>query len=154
MRPTAMLAALVLLAPWAAQAGEQPTPKVDPNSLIDHPSHGNAGKPSDLTGAWLVKGTMEDHGTPVAQAAPVCEFQQGDRTLSGTCRGPNAAGPASGVVAGTHVSWKWQLSATTAIGATGTAWFQGDVGPDGVMRGTWTLDQLPGLKGDFTGTRR
>ena len=58
------------------------------------------------------------------------------------------------MIAGTHVTWKWRLSATTAVGATGTAWFQGDVGADGVMRGAWTFDQRPELKGEFTGTRR
>ena len=83
-----------------------------------------------------------------------CEFRQGDRTLTGHCKGPHAEGPASGVIAGRHVSWTWKATATTVIGVSSAAWFQGDIGDDGVIRGTWSLEQLPGLKGAFTQTRK
>jgi hypothetical protein len=149
MTPRLLLAALILTTPLAAQAAPPDHPKADPNGLIDHP-----GKAADLTGVWQVRGSIDEAGNPRAQATPVCEFRQGDRTLTGHCKGPHAEGPASGVIAGRHVSWTWKATATTVIGVSSAAWFQGDIGDDGVIRGTWSLEQLPGLKGAFTQTRK
>jgi hypothetical protein len=145
----------IVAAPLASRAAPEP-PRADPNGLIDHAP---AVRPqvaggADLSGVWQVRGSIDEAGSPRAQATPVCEFRQGDRTLTGHCKGPRAEGPASGVIAGRHVSWKWQASATSVIGVSGAAWFQGDLGADGVIRGTWSLDQLPGLKGEFTQTRK
>jgi hypothetical protein len=146
MNATSLLAALILL------AADPERPKLDHNSLVDHvpPPTGAA----QLAGAWQIKGRIDYGGSPVAIAAPVCDFQQAGLTLSGTCTGPNAKGPLTGVVAGRHVSWKWTTSATTAVGTTGEAWFQGDLGDDGTVKGTWGVDVLPDLKGEFTQTRK
>jgi hypothetical protein len=145
-----------LTAPFVAQADGPDHPKADPNGLIDHSPavRSQVAGGADLSGVWQIIGHIDDGGAPRAQASPVCEFKQGDRTLTGHCKGPHAEGPASGVIAGRHVSWKWQASATSLIGVSSAAWFQGDVGADGVIRGTWSLEQLPGLKGEFTQTRK
>jgi len=148
MRRSLLFAAAVLAMPLAGHAGPT-TPKADPNSLIDHPAAGGV----NVAGRWQVEGSLEGPDG-AARATPVCDFQQTGGAISGKCKGPNAEGPASGVLAGKHVSWKWQPSPTTPIGASGTAWFQGDLGADGVIRGTWGADVLPGVKGEFTQTRK
>ena len=108
----------------------------------------------DLTGAWQITGDMSDKGKPVAKTTPVCDFHQVGPRLVGTCTGPNGLGAAMGTLSGRHVSWQWQVVAYTPIGASGTASFNGDVDPKGVIRGDWTFSSAPGLTGTFTQQRR
>jgi len=151
MRRPILLAYMILVAsPLVAQAAGPEHPRADPKSLIDHP--GPAA--TNLAGRWQVQGSLDDGSGRAAQASPVCDFQQTDRTLAGRCKGPAAEGPVSGVIAGKHIAWKWQASATAALGVSSVARFEGDLGADGVVRGTWSLDQLPGVKGPFTQTRK
>ena len=145
------LAALLLAVPLVARAAGPDTPKADPHSLIDHPAPPGL----DLSGGWQIKGDLSQGGVRVASATPACDFQQTNATLKGRCKGPNAEGPASGVVVGRgHVSWRWDATAKTLIGVSSIAYFEGDVGPDGVIRGTWKLSQAPDASGAFTQTRR
>ncbi|MGZ6014187.1 MAG: hypothetical protein ACXWKM_00445, partial [Phenylobacterium sp.] len=97
---------------------------------------------------------MEDQGQTVAQATPLCEFHEASMRLSGTCKGSNSEGPATGAVVGSHVTWEWQANAVTAAGGSGTISFKGDMRGDGVIEGTWTADLLPGVTGKFTQRRQ
>jgi hypothetical protein len=143
------LAALILVSPFAAQAGPA---RIDPNGLIERiPVQTPT---SALSGSWQVQGRMEAGGQTVAMAAPVCDFQQAGAQLTGICRGPNAEGPLKGAMVGGHVTWDWTTKATTALGLDGVASFKGDLGADGTVRGTWTTSATGDLTGDFTLTRR
>jgi hypothetical protein len=150
-RSLALAATVALLWPLAVRAAGPEGPKADPSGLIDHPGPNAA---ANLAGRWQVQGSLSTGVGTVAQATPVCDFKQAERTLSGTCKGPHAEGPVTGTIAGKHVSWNWQAKASTPIGLSSTAWFQGDLGADGVIRGSWRLEQLPGAKGEFTQTRK
>ena len=109
--------------------------------------------PADLSGAWQVTGEIRAGGTLV-KATPLCSFRQAGAQLAGACDGPRAQGPARGAVAGSHVSWRWRGTPKTLVGVAGTASFEGDLGADGVIRGTWTTTQLGGEKGTFSAQRR
>ncbi|MFZ1125822.1 MAG: hypothetical protein WAN59_11855 [Candidatus Baltobacteraceae bacterium] len=104
-----------------------------------------------FAGTWSVSGTL---GNPVvAKVSPVCTFAQSGVRLAGTCRGPNAAGPAAGTTNGRAISWTWRAAAQNAIGASGLATFQGTLGTDGVIRGMWKFSAEPRLIGSFTAIR-
>ncbi|MFL5294940.1 MAG: hypothetical protein ACJ798_01030 [Phenylobacterium sp.] len=110
-------------------------------------------KPADLSGAWAVEGEIEAP-QGVALAQPVCTFQQTGAQLAGACEGPGSTGPATGSVAGQHVTWRWAAKARNEFGGTGEGAFDGELGADGTIRGSMTLDILPGAKGTFTAKRR
>jgi hypothetical protein len=107
-----------------------------------------AASAASYAGTWSVSATMSS-----AHASPVCKFAQSGNALSGTCKGPDGAGSASGVVSGREVSFTWHVVRTNAIGATGAASFRGVLGNDGVIRGTWTFTAAPGQSGTFTAIR-
>jgi hypothetical protein len=107
---------------------------------------------ADLTGTWDVSGTIQ-HGNVLFTATPVCTFQQAGAQLTGTCKGPNALGPAVGKVEGANVAWQADVKAYTAVGYTGILSFRGTMGPDGVIRGIMTAAGVPG-SGPFTEQRR
>lgn len=106
----------------------------------------------DFSGPWAVSGQIVA-GPVFAAVIPVCRFRQVGNQLSGHCRGPNAAGPAFGATNGFTISWQWQLHATTPIGVNGIAAFQGMLGPDNIIRGTWTSSAAPGASGPFSAHR-
>src|SRR5512140_2206894 len=94
----------------------------------------------DVSGAWQVSGEIAAPTGPL-RAAPLCVFKQAGVQLSGTCEGPRAQGPATGSVAGRRVAWQWRATPKAIVGMNGTASFEGDLGADGVIRGTWTTTQ-------------
>jgi hypothetical protein len=114
---------------------------------------GAAAQQAEVSGKWAVSGEIVT-GEAQVIARPVCDFQQAGAKLTGSCKGPNAHGPATGSVAGQKVSWTWELTADTAIGANGTGRFEGELGADHVIRGTWSFSGLPGASGKFTGEKR
>jgi hypothetical protein len=107
----------------------------------------------DLTGAWQVTGEL-NAGEQVARATPVCTFKQTGAQVAGACEGPHAQGPVTGQVAGRHVSWQWRASPKTIVGMNGVASFEGDLGADNLIHGTWTTSQTSGTKGTFSAQRR
>jgi hypothetical protein len=107
---------------------------------------------ADFSGNWQVTGHMTAPDGAIAQVAPVCSFHQDGDELKGECKGPNGEGPIEGTVDGRKIVWHWSHTATTSVGVTGTTYFHGIRGDDGVIRGTWTADWVPGT-GDFTGTK-
>ena len=115
---------------------------------------GGAALAADLTGTWSVSGTIVAGGQIVASATPVCTFQQAGSQLSGTCKGPNAVGPAVGTVEGASVAWQWAANADTREGTSNIVRFHGTVGADGVIRGAVTFSAVPGRSGAFTQQRR
>jgi len=130
MRLAPIAAVLALLTPLAAQAASP-----------------------DVSGVWRVRAHAEVDGQTVAEARPDCVFHQEGSRLTGACKGPKSEGPITGTVDGAHVAWDWQAKAFAEGGATGLVSFKGDIGADGVMRGSWTGSVLPGLVGAFTGER-
>lgn len=107
----------------------------------------------DFSGTWHVSGTIMSGDRVVFSATPTCIFQQAGSTLTGTCKGPNALGPAAGRVDGANIAWQADMKAYTAIGASGVISCAGTVGPDGVIRGRMRYAGLPGLVGAFTAQR-
>ncbi len=114
---------------------------------------GGAGA-ADFSGSWRMSGTIMDGERLVFTATPVCVFQQAGSLLTGTCKGPNALGPATGSVDGRSVSWTSEMRGYTAVGATGTIDCAGHLDPDGVIRGVLRFSGLPGLTGAFTAERQ
>jgi hypothetical protein len=112
-----------------------------------------AAQPADVSGQWAVAGEIVT-GEAQVIARPVCVFQQAGPKLTGNCKGPNAHGPASGSVAGQKLNWTWELTPDTPIGASGSASFEGELGADHVIRGTWSFSGLPGASGKFTGEKK
>ncbi len=107
---------------------------------------------ADFSGTWAVSASITSHGRLVGTITPVCKFDQSGNELTGFCKGPNARGPASGIVNGRTLSWQWSTSATTTIGLSGFQTFQGRLYPDGVIRGVSRSSNLPG-GGTFTAQR-
>ena len=101
----------------------------------------------DETTSWQISATFSDGGT----AVPLCIFQQVGDLLSGTCKGPNSFGTATGVVRGVHIKFTWHAKAYTAIGRTGDFEFSGVQDPPGTVRGTAINSQ--GASGEFVATR-
>ena len=106
----------------------------------------------DFSGPWSVSGQIVTSNM-LTTVAPVCTFQQVRARLTGFCRGPNAAGPATGLVNGPTVSWQWQMNPTTPLGFGGVSTFRGSLGPDNVIRGSWNHSQLGYASGPFTAQR-
>ncbi len=103
-----------------------------------------------FSGTWAVSGTL---GRPVVgTVSPVCVFRQSGRVISGTCKGPNSAGPIVGSVTGFTVAWQWRMTKITQIGVSGITTFHGTLGADGVIRGTWEYPGYAAL-GTFTAQR-
>ncbi len=98
---------------------------------------------------WNVHGQMEVNGQ-VAGVSPVCVLRQAGSQISGNCRGPAAEGPATGVANGDNITWQWTATATNSNGRNGIAVFQGTLGYDGVIRGSYTNSTIPGVTGTFT----
>ncbi len=107
---------------------------------------------ANFSGSWSVSGQIVA-GTAMITAAPICTFQQNQAQVTGFCKGPNAAGPATGLVNGPTISWQWQVTPTTPAGISGLATFQGGLGPDGVIRGSWNHSRAGGATGPFTAQR-
>jgi hypothetical protein len=128
-----------LTASAAQPAAAPPTPKKAEN---------------DLSGTWTFSASVENDGQIAAEAAPVCTFQQTGDRITGTCKGPNAAGPAKGTVKGDKVVWKWVANPYTAGGSSMTLSLDGVLGADGVVRGAATSPVLNGLVGRFTQQRQ
>ncbi len=106
----------------------------------------------DFSGPWAVRGQIIS-GPVFTAVMPICRFRQVNNQLVGSCRGPNANGPASGAVIGLTISFQWQVHPFTPIGIGGLASFQGTLGPDNVIRGVWTSTAVPGASGPFTAYR-
>jgi hypothetical protein len=106
----------------------------------------------DFSGPWAVSGQIAA-GPAFLAAMPVCQFTQVANQLNGNCQGPNAGGPASGATNGPTISWQWQAQPLTPIGVGGVASFQGTLGPDNIIRGTWTSTAMPGASGPFSAHR-
>lgn len=145
MAAGAVFATFILLTPVIARASD---PAKAQTAL------GRIGDNVDLSGAWEIRGSMRVAGQALLRTAPSCEFQQAGARLVGTCKGPNSLGTAAGTVDGAHVSWQWQAASYTPAGRSGLASFDGEAGPDNVIRGTWSFSEAPGLKGQFTQERR
>jgi hypothetical protein len=108
---------------------------------------------AQVAGAWNLTGQIQA-GEQMAVARPVCTFQQAGAALTGTCEGPNSAGPVSGKVAGQHVTFAWRHTPKVDIGLKGVSTFDGELGADGAIQGAWTYDGLPGAAGNFRAERR
>ena len=104
---------------------------------------------ADVSGTWSASAVVEQNGQIVYTTTPVCTFQQDGNQLTGTCKGPHAAGPANGTVNGSSVSWQW--TATNAAGVTGESMWHGTLDPDGVIRGKMSGH---GMKAPFTAQRQ
>lgn len=101
-------------------------------------------KTADVSGSWQVDAHYEGGGT----AKPVCFFQQAGSRLTGTCKGPNSIGIATGSVSGQRIVFDWAASAYTPIGGSGVASFVGTVDLEKrQMSGTTAMS---GVAGTFT----
>jgi len=106
---------------------------------------------ANFSGTWSVSGTMTT-ATSIAKVSPVCTLRQSGDALSGTCRGPNGAGAATGELNGARILFQWHVTRTNSIGMSGVATFHGTLGGDGVIRGSWTFTGFPAA-GTFTAIR-
>jgi D-alanyl-D-alanine-carboxypeptidase/D-alanyl-D-alanine-endopeptidase len=104
---------------------------------------------ADFSGEWDVDGVIQSDGQVVARTRPHCVFQQAGERLSGTCKGPNGLGVATGTVSGKTVSWRWEETGVTPNAVSGTAAFDGTQGADAVVRGAMSFSALPGMTGTF-----
>ncbi len=105
----------------------------------------------NIAGTWQVAGQAAANGV-IMTANPTCEFEQVGQRVSGTCIGPNATGPLTGVVSGRSVSWTWTHRATTLAGISGVTNFNGTYVDRHLIRGEMSSPDLPGV-GTFTQTR-
>ena len=105
----------------------------------------------NIAGTWEVAGQMVAGGAVYA-ANPTCKFEQVGERVSGTCIGPNATGPVTGVVSGRSVSWTWTHGATTLVGISGVTNFDGTYVDRHLIRGEMSAPGFPGV-GSFTQTR-
>lgn len=108
---------------------------------------------ANVAGTWAISGRIEADGA-LAVARPQCVFQQAAGAVTGTCKGPNSHGSVTGTIAGEKVSFRLETIPDTDVGMHGLATFEGVLGADGVIRGTWTAAQLPGASGEFTAERK
>jgi hypothetical protein len=112
-----------------------------------------AASAADFSGTWSASAVFEQNGQIVYTTTPVCTFQQSGDRISGTCKGPNALGPAAGTADGANISWQWEATAN-ATGATGVSTWNGTLGPDGVIRGQMSGQAMPGVMAPFTAQRQ
>jgi len=108
-------------------------------------------QPVNIAGTWHVAGEAVA-GAITYTAYPTCEFEQVGERVSGTCIGPNATGPLSGVVSGRSVSWSWTHRATTLVGLSGVTNFNGTYINSHLIRGAMSAADSP-VVGSFTQTR-
>jgi hypothetical protein len=80
-------------------------------------------------------------------------FQQAGATLTGTCKGPNSLGPATGKVSGRNVFFQANVVPHTPIGFRGSIQLSGTLDPENVIRGRMKVSSLPGRVGAFTAQR-
>jgi hypothetical protein len=85
---------------------------------------------ADVSGAWTIEAKCERGG-----ALPVCFFQQAGTKITGTCKGPNSLGTASGTVKGRSVEFVWDSTAYTRAEGPVRGEFFGTVNPDGTITG-------------------
>ncbi|HEX3466717.1 MAG TPA: hypothetical protein VHT05_01300 [Candidatus Elarobacter sp.] len=107
-----------------------------------------AASAASFAGTWTFTGTFVLKNASYV-TAPVCVLRQTGNALAGSCKGPNAIGSANGVVSGRTIMLQWH-----AIGkkGSGVATMKGTWGADGVVRGTITSTQVPGV-GTLTGQK-
>ena len=106
----------------------------------------------DFSGGWSVSGQIVA-GNLLTTVSPICVFHQTADRLTGSCKGPNAAGAAAGVADGRSIFFQWRHLAANAVGLSGVSTFRGTLGPDNVVRGFWTISLLPNASGSFTAQR-
>lgn len=58
-------------------------------------------RPANLTGTWMI-------ASPPWPASRSCTFSQTGNAITGSCKGPEGSGPASGIVDGQQVRWTWK----------------------------------------------
>jgi hypothetical protein len=114
---------------------------------------GGAAAAADFSGTWSASAVYEQNGRIVYTTTPVCTFQQSGSRISGTCKGPNALGPAAGTANGATISWQWEATAN-ATGQTGVSTWNGTLGPDGVIRGQMSGAAMPSVTAPFTAQRQ
>jgi beta-lactamase regulating signal transducer with metallopeptidase domain len=59
--------------------------------------------PANMSGTWLI-------ASPPWPASRSCTFSQTGNAITGTCKGPEGRGPASGIVDGQQVRWSWKYA--------------------------------------------
>jgi hypothetical protein len=104
----------------------------------------------DFVGTWDVVGAIHADGPVVLNVTSVCVFQQTGTIISGTCKGQDALGPASGTAVGAKIGWTADVKATAPNGANGLFSFAGVLGADHIIRGEVKYAGLPGRVGTFT----
>ena len=109
---------------------------------------------ADMSGTWNISATYTSGGSIVGTDTPACTFQQSGNRISGTCKGPHAIGPLEGTTNGSSVSLQWNHTATNSGGVTGSSYYQGAAGSDGVIRGNASNSSIPGATGTFTAQRQ
>jgi hypothetical protein len=107
---------------------------------------------ANFSGSWSIGGTMVT-GSVLTKVSAVCSLRQSGDAISGSCRGANGGGSASGVVNGSKIYWQLRVTASNAQGLTALTTFHGTLGSDNVIRGTWTVSARPGGTGTFTAIR-
>ena len=108
--------------------------------------------PVDFSGKWSVSGHIVNSRGYVL-VSPVCDFKQTGGQVAGACKGPNGGGDATGLANGAEISFQWRTVPSNAIGLRGVASFNGVLGADGVIRGSWSFSTWPGATGQFTAQR-
>lgn len=108
---------------------------------------------ADVSGTWSASAVFEQNGQIVYTTTPVCTFQQSGDQLTGTCKGPHAAGPLTGTANGTNISWRWSATAN-ATGKTGVSTWTGTLDADGIIRGKMSGSAMPGVRAPFTAQRQ
>ena len=114
---------------------------------------GNTASAADFSGTWSASAVFEQNGQIAYTTTPVCTFQQSGSRISGTCKGPNALGPAVGTADGATISWQWTATAN-ATGRTGVSTWKGTLDTDGVIRGHMSGAANPGVTAPFTAQRQ
>ena len=108
---------------------------------------------ADFSGTWSASAVFEQNGQIAYTTTPVCTFQQAGSRISGTCKGPNALGPAVGTANGATISWQWTATAN-ATGKTGVSTWKGTLDTDGVIRGHMSGSAMPRVTAPFTAQRQ
>ncbi len=95
------------------------------------------------SGKWSFSGLII--ASPLITAfAQICDLQQNGTQIAGSCRGPNGACSAVGVVKGGHVDLTCRITVVNNPNLNGVLTFHGDLQADGIVRGTCTHSRSPG----------
>lgn len=97
----------------------------------------------DYSGKWLFSELIMANPS-VFSFAQICDLQQTETQIAGSCHGPNGGCSAVGVVNGGRVDLTCRTTFANNPNLSGVLTFHGDLQGDGLVRGACTHSRFPG----------